>query len=508
MPVLVVSPESSEKQESCFNFMNPHSYGMPNRGDQHPSLDGNFHHPQLGLEPDSVSNCHDRLHERIHHHQQQHTPSRMSPNSDFLKPSSCKRSDDFIPHLTAGHGQLHHHEENTNVTNHQFHSSKYHQPHYHNSHTQSQPPQPMEKHHDCYQYPQSHHTAPVPYYASAKPSYYMTKRQSSTHEDSRGTFEGYGHGHGNQHSLDYPIEYESERMVPEGTETRDTAWHYHHHQQKQHYYPGPPPPVPSSTMHSHHQHQNQRHPCAYPSPVCRPIYHYPSPHSYHHHPYDYSRSPSYNPINTRQSYVAPLPPPHGYSFYNAIDYNRKRKYEETAAPTENYFIHADRPTSPMSDITASPCPSFEDDYDDDDREHRGDVYLNQKIEKKMTLIQSPPHHVVLEGSPTDKKKKLTIKTSSLSFDNSYSLKVPKIEPLRGNPQPTFNWKIDDVIVRTVSPMKAKADERLNDDHNHIENDIAPQRTKIWRSLSDNSHNMVIANNVSQTSSEFGYQIGE
>lgn len=275
------------------------------------------------------------------------------------------------------------------------------------------------------------------------------------------------------------------------------------------------------------------------------------------------------------------PPPYTYPYIQS----KKRKYQEETQlqlplpPPQrpDYFIHADRSASPMSDITGSPVSSFDENDAAVDEELDAMAMQEQLPEQPKVKIeldeefasasrngstsesrmmehgksqqeepqqeQQQPLHMADGHTPRKSpRKRLSIDTTLTHMDDlSYSReesKEPKIE--RGSGKKSFSSKCDwedMVVLRTVSPIKAKGIEAEHDNANDHTNEnvnvnvnanteenncdredkkvkAEPTNAKIWRPREDRSDpsassstaasNLIITNNISRTLSDQGF----
>ena len=217
-------------------------------------------------------------------------------------------------------------------------------------------------------------------------------------------------------------------------------------------------------------------------------YYYPS-HGYasyqHPHYYYEMNMQNYHPYNHMYS-----PPPY---------HSTQSKKRKSSSPSRlDYFIYVNRPDSPMSDITASPVPSFDE---TDERIHKPEpVILHQEQHKELLHKRVRCASQEEELAPSTARKKLTIDTKTSDF-NPYIKKEPRIDRACEKLVSTFDWEENDVVLRTVSPLKPKEKScERSEDENRLS--CEETRSKIWRKKSEGV-TRIIAKNVSNTFSEQG-----
>lgn len=154
----------------------------------------------------------------------------------------------------------------------------------------------------------------------------------------------------------------------------------------------------------------------------------------------------------------------------------------------------------MSDITASPAPSFDE---GDERIHKPEPasHIHQQeqhkeVQLKRVSCQSRDEDL----TPPSAQMKLTINTNSTNF-NQYIKEEPKIGRASEKTLSKFDWKDEDVVLRTVSPLKPKEKncKTIEDEDRALSEETS---SRIWRKKSEGV-TRTIAKNVSNTFSEQG-----
>lgn len=154
----------------------------------------------------------------------------------------------------------------------------------------------------------------------------------------------------------------------------------------------------------------------------------------------------------------------------------------------------------MSDITASPVSSFDE---SDERFHKPEPESNihhKEQHKELQLERVSCESRDEDLTPPKAQIKLSINTKSTDF-NPYIKEEPKIGRASEEPLSKFDWKSEDVVLRTVSPLKPKEKicKMTEDEDRALSEETS---SKIWRKKSE-SATRTISKNVSTTFSEQG-----
>jgi len=225
---------------------------------------------------------------------------------------------------------------------------------------------------------------------------------------------------------------------------------------------------------------------SYGYPTFPPLLQEASPISQYYHPYQPSHLPPVYYPNAFQD------PAYMYSYYSNSFYHpesypcypvpmedvnapkRKRYDDFLLRPQKDYLIYADRCSSPMSDITASPTPSLSD---------FGEVEEMGRIDKEDLVVDVHSPLVPLDLVPP-RIERMVVKDSSIAYT---------FEKKQGSKD----------VVRTVSPIKPKVVEEGTTRSEGGQRDIwIKEEVKNAAAINgENNYLATISNNISQSSSE-------
>ena len=457
----VVSPDSKEKAQSCIM-----AFGQPDAHQCDHQRRSKFEKPlyQLNAVGLSIPSPSPQNHRHQHNQQQQLTShlrhnvdnARMSPNTAFLThDSSCKRSDKAI--FSFGHPI----SENISMPP-PYMNLQQRQTGYHSDYFRQHCLPSNFAHLGMQQQPQVQRI-----YNNYSP--YSSRRQNGIHDESRGAFDLH------RCPAD-PNDEEVENILSSDYRQRwQMSWQNQLQIQEQQLllYASQIPPM--------------YHPQGFDfnfAPADPPQYQF-----YKNPTYQQFNDPLMPPGMDYPNEVFPVCNHNSYNHFNNLHstpYNnpRKRKYGDESSSTtprqDFYIILTDRPISPMSDISASPVPSF------DEMEKLESEIKSQKPSFKQANL-SPSRN--LQGVSRSRKK-LIIDTS---LDES---NIKHAEPKLPRRKATkFDWD-EKATLRTVSPNKGKSEGDGDEKKDKID-----CTGKIWRSSKkgDNSSDLALTNNISPSS---------
>ncbi len=457
----VVSPDSKEKAESCIMTFGHHDVNhreLKRSKVERPLFPSN----SVGLSISSASpqNRMQNPRPKVSFHPHRNIDCRMSPNSEFYThDSSCKRSDQAIhalgPHVSENQSMPHSFATNMHQNCYQSDFFPHYQIPFHFGHHQMAQMQAQRINSN---YP---------------PQGYRS--QQRIHDESRGAFDSHRQRDPNDEEVEHILSNECRRKW------QQSQWQNQmqlHQQQPQQMIYNQFTPMYHHDMNFAPVHHPQYHQVYNPNmayPLSYPLY---SDHLNQGFEYTNEMYMAYKNQHNHNNSTIPQTQP----------YNNPRKRKQgkeslsSTSPRQDYYIFTDRPISPMSDVSASPVPF------DEDHCEQSDKPMAKGSFKKSNPVSSEHLHGISRS-----RKKLAIDTS---FDESNMKNAePKISRRKGKSGSKFNFD-DDGVVRIISPLKGKTD-----DEKKLKSTSGLSK-KIWRSKLKTS-NLIITNNVSQTSSEQG-----